>query len=302
MLTRTQAQLAQLSNAERQVGEWILAHPQEALHQDTRTLAAQIGVSQPTLVRFARSLGCTGFDDFRLQLAQDIGSRPPGPPVTLATIAASADLDTLCRSFFDYAIAAMGQVRDRLDRPALAAAVALLDGARQVMFFGYGNAASVAEDARRRFLRLQMLVSAASDPSLQALAAGQLQRGDVLVLVSHTGLAAGLGELVAAVRGRRAGHHHQPVAPGRPGRRHAGPGRARQRRRADARHRATRAAGGDRPAGHRRGKARAEDRSPGLSRWRTDRSTGRDRHGFQAPFGHSARFHAAHRVNDATPW
>ncbi len=205
MLTRTQAQLAQLSNAERQVGEWILAHPQEALHQDTRTLAAQIGVSQPTLVRFARSLGCTGFDDFRLQLAQDIGSRPHGPPVTLATIAASADLDTLCRSFFDYAIAAMGQVRDRLDRPALAAAVALLDGARQVMFFGYGNAASVAEDARRRFLRLQMLVSAASDPSLQALAAGQLQRGDVLVLVSHTGLAAGLGELVAAVRGRGAG-------------------------------------------------------------------------------------------------
>jgi RpiR family carbohydrate utilization transcriptional regulator len=204
VLTRTQAQLAQLSNAERQVGEWILAHPQEALHQDTRTLAAQIGVSQPTLVRFARSLGCTGFDDFRLQLAQDIGSRPQGPPVTLATIAASADLDTLCRSFFDYALGALGQVRDRLDRAALEAAVALLDGARQVMFFGYGNAASVAEDARRRFLRLQMLVSAATDPSLQALAAAQLHRGDVLVLVSHTGLAMGLGELVAAVRGRGA--------------------------------------------------------------------------------------------------
>lgn len=204
MLTRTQAQLAQLSNAERQVAEWILAHPQEALHQDTRTLAAQIGVSQPTLVRFARSLGCTGFDDFRLQLAQDIGSRPQGPPVTLATIAASADLDTLCRSFFDYALGALGQVRDRLDRAALEAAVAQLDGARQVMFFGYGNAASVAEDARRRFLRLQMLVSAATDPSLQALAAAQLHRGDVLVLVSHTGLAMGLGELVAAVRGRGA--------------------------------------------------------------------------------------------------
>ena len=204
MLTRIQAQLAQLSNAERQVGEWILAHPQEALHQDTRTLAAQVGVSQPTLVRFARSLGCTGFDDFRLQLAQEIGSRPEGPPVTLATIAASADLDTLCRSFFDYALAALGQVRDRLDRAALAAAVALLDGARQVMFFGYGNAASVAGDARRRFLRLQMLVSAASDPSLQFLAAGQLQRGDVLVLLSHSGQAAGLAELVSSVRSRGA--------------------------------------------------------------------------------------------------
>jgi RpiR family carbohydrate utilization transcriptional regulator len=204
VLTRTQAQLAQLSNAERQVGEWILAHPQDALHQDTRTLARQIGVSQPTLVRFARSLGCTGFDDFRLQLAQEIGSRPEGPPVTLATIAASPDLDSLCRSLFDFSIAALGEVRDRLDRSALAAAVALLDEARQVMFFGYGNAASVADDARRRFLRLQMLVSSAGDPSLQALAAGQLQRGDVLVLLSHSGLAPGLTELIHNVRGQGA--------------------------------------------------------------------------------------------------
>jgi RpiR family carbohydrate utilization transcriptional regulator len=204
VLTRTQAQLAQLSNAERQVGEWILAHPQDALHQDTRTLARQIGVSQPTLVRFARSLGCTGFDDFRLQLAQDIGSRPEGPPVTLATIAASPDLDSLCRGLFDFSIAALGEVRDRLDRSALAAAVALLDEARQVMFFGYGNAASVADDARRRFLRLQMLVSSAGDPSLQALAAGQLQRGDVLVLLSHSGLASGLADLAHQVRGQGA--------------------------------------------------------------------------------------------------
>jgi RpiR family carbohydrate utilization transcriptional regulator len=204
VLTRTQAQLAQLSNAERQVGEWILAHPQDALHQDTRTLARQIGVSQPTLVRFARSLGCTGFDDFRLQLAQDIGSRPEGPPVTLATIAASPDLDSLCRGLFDFSIAALGEVRDRLDRSALAAAVALLDEARQVMFFGYGNAASVADDARRRFLRLQMLVSSAGDPSLQALAAGQLQRGDVLVLLSHCGLASGLADLTHQVRGQGA--------------------------------------------------------------------------------------------------
>ena len=204
MLTRTQAQLAQLSNAERQVGEWILAHPQDALHQDTRTLARRIGVSQPTLVRFSRSLGCSGFDDFRLQLAQEIGSRPEGPPVTLATIAASPDLDSLCRSLFDFSIAALGEVRDRLDRSALAAAVALLDEARQVMFFGYGNAASVADDARRRFLRLQMLVSAAGDPSLQALAAGQLQRGDVLVLLSHSGLAPGLTELIHNVRGQGA--------------------------------------------------------------------------------------------------
>ncbi|NRF70428.1 MurR/RpiR family transcriptional regulator [Aquincola sp. S2] len=203
MLNRIQTQLAQLSTAERAVGDWVIAHPTQALEQDTRTLARQIGVSQPTLVRFARSLGCAGYDHFRLKLAQEIAQRPASrPPVTLATLAASADLDALTRGLFDFSIAALAQVREQLDRAALARAVALLDGGRQVLCFGYGNAASVADDARRRLLRLQLQVSAAAEPSLQALAAAQLGTGDVLLVISHSGQAPGLSEMTSEVRGR----------------------------------------------------------------------------------------------------
>lgn len=200
MLTRLQSQLAQLSRSERRVGEWILAHPDEALRQDTRALAARIEVSQPTLVRFARSLGCSGFAEFRLKLAQELQAAPEAAPATLATIAASAGIDELCRGVFGFSAQALLQVRDALDRDSLRQAIRLLDKAARVSFFGFGNGISVAHDAQRRFMRLEMQVAAHTDPHAQALAAGRMRRGDVLVLVSHSGRAPELLPAVDRVR------------------------------------------------------------------------------------------------------
>ncbi|WP_395702685.1 MurR/RpiR family transcriptional regulator [Aquabacterium sp.] len=191
MLNRTQTLLDALSPAERRVGAWLLAHPQAALAQDTRTLAAQIGVSQPTLVRFARSLGCAGFDDFRLQWARESGAAPGPAPVTLATLATSPSLDALCRGVFDFSLQALAQVRDRIDRRALAQAVQRLDEARRIVLHGQGNAAPVAAEAQRRLQRVPLPALACAEAEALAAMAQALSREDLLVLVSHAGRAPG---------------------------------------------------------------------------------------------------------------
>ncbi len=203
MLNRTQTLLPALSPAERRVGEWLLAHPQQALAQDTRTLAAQIGVSQPTLVRFARSLGCAGFDDFRLQWAQEIGAAPGPAPVTLATLATSPSLEALGRGVFDFSLQALAQVRDRIDRRALAQAVQRLDEARRVVVCGQGNAALVAAEAQRRLQRVPLLALACGDTEALTALAPALTREDLLVLISHAGRTPAL--LAATATARAAG-------------------------------------------------------------------------------------------------
>lgn len=200
MLTRIQAQLPHLSKSERRVGNWILANPQAALEQDTRSLAQQIEVSQPTLLRFARSLGCAGFQDFRMKLVRDIAVSRSDAPTTITSIAATPDLDTLCRSMFDFTLHALAQVRDALDREALEQAVRTLDEASRVAFFGFGTAVSVAHDAQHRFMRLEMQALACNDPHGQAIAAAHMRRGDVLVMLSHVGRTQDLLEMLAAVR------------------------------------------------------------------------------------------------------
>jgi RpiR family carbohydrate utilization transcriptional regulator len=199
MLTRIQAQLPHLSKSERRVGDWILANPAAALEQDTRSLARQMDVSQPTLVRFARSLGCEGFQDFRMRLARALGTIGDEPPTTISSIAASPDLESLYHSLFDFTLHALAQVRDSLDAKTLARAIRSLDEASRVTFFGFGNAVNVAHDALRRFMRLEMQVSACTDPHLQALVAAQMRRGDVLVILSQAGRSNDLRQILSTV-------------------------------------------------------------------------------------------------------
>jgi DNA-binding MurR/RpiR family transcriptional regulator len=198
MLNRIQAQLANLTKAERRVGEWILANAVAVLNQDTRSMALQMNVSQPTLVRFSRSLGYAGFQEFRMQLAKSLGAeRANANPMTMLSITSSPDVKSLASNLFAFTSAAILQASDDIDAIKVAKAIALLDKAGRVEFFGFGNSISVAQDAVRRFMRLETQASASVDPAMQSLAARQLRKGDVLVLISQVGHSVELAQLLA---------------------------------------------------------------------------------------------------------
>jgi RpiR family carbohydrate utilization transcriptional regulator len=201
MLSRLQAQLPHLSKAERRVGEWILAHPRAALEHDTRWLAQQTDVSQPTLVRLAHSLGCTGFQEFRLKLAHELGQASAVEHVSVTTLAEAPNAGALSLALFDYSIQALSKARDGLDPERLERAIVLLDGAKRISIFGYGNAVTVAQESARRLIRLDLNVLACTDPYQQTIIAGRMKSGDLLLALSHEGRWPQLLETVHQVRG-----------------------------------------------------------------------------------------------------
>ena len=70
MIHKVRASLSNLSKSERAVAETILADPEHSIQLSIARLAVAAGVSEPTVNRFCRSLGCRGFPDFKLRLAQ----------------------------------------------------------------------------------------------------------------------------------------------------------------------------------------------------------------------------------------
>ena len=63
---------ASLRPAEQSVADAVLADVQEAVRASNGEIADRAGVSQPTVTRFCRSIGCAGVRDFKLQLAQSL--------------------------------------------------------------------------------------------------------------------------------------------------------------------------------------------------------------------------------------
>ena len=69
----------ELRKSDRKVADLVLADPNRILNATVAETAAAAGVSEPTVIRFCAAIGCNGFQDFKLRLAQSIalGTRRP---------------------------------------------------------------------------------------------------------------------------------------------------------------------------------------------------------------------------------
>ncbi|GAB3626235.1 Glucokinase [Pandoraea terrae] len=203
-----------LSPAEQRVAELALKQPRALLAEPVAEIARHARVSQPTVIRFCRSLGCQGLSDFKLKLASALTGTLPvrHGQVHLGDGAAEFSAKVL-----DNTVSSILQVREHLDADTVDAAVTMLDEARRIEFYGLGNSGLIAEDAHYKFFRFGMQTIAYGDPYLQSASAAMLTPDDVVVAISASGRSADLNRTVdlALARGARVialTARHSPLA------------------------------------------------------------------------------------------
>lgn len=184
LLERVRQTRTALSGAEQRVADWVLANPRSALSDPIVDIARQAGVSQPTVVRFCRSMGCSGLSDFKLKLASGLTSTIP---VSHTQVKRTDSTHELGAKVLDNTAAAVLKARDEINSDAVQRAIDMLLTARRVDFYAVGQYGIVATDAQYKFLRFGVPTAAYTDPRVQQLAAAVLGPGDVLVAISGSG-------------------------------------------------------------------------------------------------------------------
>jgi len=175
---------AELSPAELRVAEHVLAQPRTVINQPIADIAKAALVSQPTVIRFCRSLGCEGLSDFKLRLASGLTGTLP---ISHVQVTDDDSVVELGAKVLGNTASAILQVRSQLNRDMIDRCIALLLAARRVEFCTVGQYGAVALDAQYKFMRFGIPAGAHADPRLQLLAVGVLQPGDVAVLISASG-------------------------------------------------------------------------------------------------------------------
>ncbi len=84
LLEQIQSRLDELNKAERKVAEVILQNPQQATRFSIAALAQAAAVSEPTVNRFCRSFGMSGYPELKIQLALASGEPAAVRPSTEA--------------------------------------------------------------------------------------------------------------------------------------------------------------------------------------------------------------------------
>jgi len=184
---------SELSPAELRVADLVLAQPRSVLNDPIAEIARAAGVSQPTVIRFCRSLGCEGLSDFKLRLASGLTGTVP---VTHTQVNTNDSMLELGAKVLGNTASAILQVRSHLNRDTIDRAIEMLLAAARIEFFALGHYSVVAQDAQFKFLRFGMPCGAYTDPRLQLLAADVLREGDVAVVISSGGR---LPELLSVV-------------------------------------------------------------------------------------------------------
>ena len=185
MLSKISEALANLSGAERKVAECALAEPKWFVHAAVAEIAEHASVSQPTVIRFCRSLGYKGLPEFKLSLSASIGHE--GMPYVHEELNADDDMGGVMEKVLGNTAASILGARRSLKETDLENAIAMLSHARRIEFYGVGNSGIVAQDAQHKFFRFGISTVAYVDTHIQLMAASVLSDQDVLVVISNSG-------------------------------------------------------------------------------------------------------------------
>tara|TARA_B100000676_G_scaffold259945_1_gene269326 strand:- start:177 stop:1034 length:858 start_codon:yes stop_codon:yes gene_type:complete len=173
-----------LRKSEIKVADFVLSEPEQVMHMRIVDLAQEAQVSEPTIVRFCRAIGCNGFQEFKVRIAQETAV---ANNLGQFAIAEDDSIDDICTKIADTTIQRLYQVKSQLLPAQVADAAQAMSSAMRVEFYGFGASGAVATDAQHKFFRLQVATAAYSDPHMQSMSAVTLGDRDVVVAISQSG-------------------------------------------------------------------------------------------------------------------
>jgi RpiR family carbohydrate utilization transcriptional regulator len=184
LLDSIRTQLDSLSKSERKVALAVLAAPNATVSQNITALARNAQVSEPTVVRFCRTLGYDGWHEFKLKLAQTLAlAWPDADQPPLQDDLAKDLVSKICSR----SINTLLDLRNNLDAGAIERALNVLARANKIEFYGQGTSGIVAADAQHKFFRSGVPTVAYADPHIHNIAAALLSPGDAVVAISQRG-------------------------------------------------------------------------------------------------------------------
>jgi DNA-binding MurR/RpiR family transcriptional regulator len=176
--------LPALSRAERQVGRVLLGDYPSAGLSTAAGLAQEARVSPPTVLRFAQSLGFSGFPDLQRALREELRLRSSGPIVRIDdAIPGGSARDTVlhfARAQSDQAVESLARIPESSYEAAVAA---LADPGKRVVLAGGRFSYLVAYHLGLHLEQLRPGVRMINDPEGRDLGTVlDLSRRDVVVL------------------------------------------------------------------------------------------------------------------------
>lgn len=186
-----------LTKSEQRIASYIMENAARIMEQTIPELAGNTKSSEITISRFCKKLGFSGLQALKIALAAELSN---AGEMEFREIGDKDTDEQVAAKVFQNIMDGLQDTLKILDFQQVAKAVQVLQKARRVAVYGYGNSATVCQDIETRFMRFGMVIQAYADMSQQLTSASLLTKEDVVIAVSHTGATIKLLEAVRVAK------------------------------------------------------------------------------------------------------
>ena len=173
-------QYENIFSAEKKVAAFVLQNPQKAVECNVSELAKYSKVSDATVVRMCHHIGYTGYYQFRITLARDVGKQQYN------SIESIESKDSVEAMFGEFA-KAMLVIGRRLDLEVMRGCVNLLKSCKVAHIMAVGNTSPLAQYMGFRLGRLGIKRTYNVAPEYFMNHVNLADEGDILVAISQSG-------------------------------------------------------------------------------------------------------------------
>lgn len=188
ILKKIEAKLEIMAPGDREIGRYIVDNPDQMLRLSTAALAAEIGRSQSSVVKFSQKLGYSSYQELKLAVSEAKSQEWHVPAGMIhGSIEVGDSYLVILRKLIGSKLLSMQQTVAANTEQEIGKALEALNGARRIHLAGVGASSLVARDFSYKLMKLGRNVRHDSDSHVQMANVSTLGRGDALFALSYSG-------------------------------------------------------------------------------------------------------------------
>jgi RpiR family carbohydrate utilization transcriptional regulator len=187
-----------LKASEKKVAQLILKDLEWAGNASIHEIAAKAGISEASVTRFSRAVGCKNVRDLKKAL---VSSFAIGQRFIDGHIEPITEENGAIGEVVKGILQAIKTVTDQTSQKKIEASAQAIDKANKIVVFGSGGGATiVADDAVNRMFRFGLNISSYSDMIMQRMIASTLDENSCVLVISTTGMIPEINENVQVAK------------------------------------------------------------------------------------------------------
>lgn len=179
--------LNQMTESEKKIAEYVLNNSSEVYKFSASQLAVITETSASSVVRFSRTLGFDGFQEFKIALAKDDSIATEKVDYDYDYIDTNDSIKEVIFKTSNKNIQSIKDTVDLIDENIIEKAVEAIKNAKKIYIFGVGESGVIGMDLQYKLIRIHKDVLMNLDSHTQILMAANLSEDDVAIGISYSG-------------------------------------------------------------------------------------------------------------------